>query len=110
MEKFYQSRRVIGRIRADRFLLHGLLRLMGKINHQGYDYPALIHLGIRYYLKAKLGIPIPKVNLWQISGMWTCTEFASKVILGEVDSMITPWQLYIKLGGKPEDALCTTSK
>lgn len=105
MEKFYATRRVVCRIKADRFLLHSLLQLLARTNKQGYDYLGLLYLGIRYYLRGKLGIPLPKANLWQISGMWTCTEFVSKAILGKADSMITPWKLYLLLGGKPEDVL-----
>lgn len=105
LEQFLETRQVVGRVRADRFLLHSLLRLISKVDHQGYDYLGLLYLGVRYYLRGKLGIPLPKVNLWQISGMWTCTEFVSKALLGEADSMLTPYQLYLKLGGKPEELI-----
>jgi len=62
-----------------------------------YDYPALLWLGARYLMKKYLRINIPKVNLWQITGMFTCTEFVTKVIDGEEDSLITPYQLYKRL-------------
>lgn len=66
-----------------------------------YDYPGLLYLGLRYVLKRIFGWSIPKVNLWAISGIYTCTEFVTKVISPTEDSMITPYQLYLKLGGKP---------
>jgi hypothetical protein len=32
--------------------------------------------------------------------MYTCTEFLSKTLFGKEDSLITPYGLYKKLGGK----------
>lgn len=56
-----------------------------------YDLLGLLYLGIRYF------IPIlPKKNLWQVTGMFMCTEFATKVLLGKENSMITPYQLLLK--------------
>lgn len=63
----------------------------------GYDYRALLWLGARYAFKKYLGISIPKVNLWGITGMYTCTEFVTDVLDGEEDSLITPYQLYKRL-------------
>lgn len=65
---------------------------------RGYDFFGLIYLGLRFSLK-KIGIEIPKANLFNVSGLYLCTEFVSLEILGKADSDITPGQLYLKLKG-----------
>lgn len=69
-----------------------------KYKNKPYDYGAFFFLGLRY-LCVKLHIPSPRVNLWQSSGSYLCSEFVSSAILGEQDSLITPYQLYLKLKG-----------
>jgi hypothetical protein len=70
-----------------------------------YDYFGLAWLGIRYFFKKFIRINIPKVNLWQLTGMFTCTEFVTKIIDGKEDSLITPYQLYERLNnGKQLDS------
>ena len=64
---------------------------------RGYDYFALIYTGCVYLLRKYLSCPIPKVNLWQDSGMDMCTEFVQKIISRETDSMITPSKYLAKL-------------
>jgi hypothetical protein len=75
--------------------------LISKYDRRLYDYSCLVFLGLRYVALRYLGISLPKVNLWQISGMYTCTEFVSELVFGYEDSLITPYGLYHKLGGKP---------
>jgi len=67
-----------------------------KLKNKPYDYGALLFLGIRY-LAIKCGIKMSYRNLWQDSGCFICSEFVSRAIIGEADSMITPYQLYEKL-------------
>jgi hypothetical protein len=62
-----------------------------------YDYACLIYLGIRYMLLRYMRISLPKVNLWNISGMYTCTELATALLFDKPDPMITPYKLYLKL-------------
>lgn len=63
-----------------------------------YDYLSLLFLGIRYTLLKILPSKfVPKRNLWQLSGMFMCTELVTEVITKERDSMITPYKLYLKL-------------
>lgn len=62
-----------------------------------YDLPALAYMTLRYILKDSLGIEIPKKNLWQLSGMYMCTEFVTGIVDREVDSTITPYKLYLKM-------------
>jgi len=64
-----------------------------------YDILGLLYLGLRYL------IPIlPKKNLWQMTGMFMCTEFVTDVINEKEDSMITPYGLYTKLKDKKNDS------
>jgi hypothetical protein len=70
---------------------------IAKYDKRLYDYRGLLYLGVRYATKKYLGISLPKVNLWQITGMYTCTEFVSELVLGYEDSLITPYKLYLKL-------------
>lgn len=65
-----------------------------------YDTGAFLFLGISLYLRAKWGVPLPKSNLWNSTGMYLCTEWVTSV-LGEEDSMITPCGLYNKLTSTP---------
>lgn len=67
---------------------------------KGYDYGALFYLGLCYLAKS-LHIPYSKANLWNSSNLYICTEFVTSDILNKDDATITPYQLYLKLGGKP---------
>jgi hypothetical protein len=71
-----------------------------KYDKSWYDMGAGFFIGLSFLARRYLKIPLPKVNLWQSSGMFICTEWATESI-GEVDSMITPYGLYLKLGGAP---------
>jgi hypothetical protein len=62
-----------------------------------YDFLALVYLGIRYAAKKYLGLPLPKVNLWAISGMYNCVELVSELAYDKEDSLLTPYKLYLKL-------------
>lgn len=64
---------------------------ISKYEGQSYDLLALFWLAL-------LSIyPFRKNNQWQDSNKFTCTEFVTEVILGQADSLITPYQLYLKL-------------
>jgi hypothetical protein len=93
----------MGYVPADRFMLHSLGKVLEDTEGRSYDYTGLLYLGLRYYAKRYLGVSLPKVNLWQISGMFTCTEFVTKVLSGKEDSLITPYQLFLLLGGNPNE-------
>lgn len=62
-----------------------------------YDFPGLLYLGLRYSLFSAFKCKLPKKNLWQLSGMYLCTEFVEDIIDIKSDSMITPHKLYLKL-------------
>lgn len=64
-----------------------------------YDVGAGLFIGLSFLARRYLRIPLPKSNLWQSSGMFICTEWAT-ISTSEVDSMITPHGLYRKLSGK----------
>jgi hypothetical protein len=61
-----------------------------------YDYKALLFCGVMLLLRRWFPKWVPKQNLWQTTGMYMCTELVTDA-LGEIDSMITPYQLYLKL-------------
>jgi len=64
--------------------------------HSWYDIGACLFLGLSFLARRYMKVPLPKSNLWQTTGMFMCTEWVTEG-LGEVDSMITPWQLFKKL-------------
>jgi hypothetical protein len=75
------------------------MQLITHTDAAGYDYPALLYLGMRYAAR-KLGVSLPRANLWKLSGMYICTELVTKLLFGTADAMITPYQLYQKLRSK----------
>lgn len=76
-----------------------LLKALSESFGKSYDVPALFYLGLKLLL-SKIGISLPKKNLWQTTGMYICTEFVSHVLDGEEDSLLTPGQLLDKLRGE----------
>ena len=94
---FLDTHTVIAALPMSRYKLRSILAMLEE--DASYDFPGLLYLGLRYALKRVFGWSIPKVNLWTISGIYTCTEFVTKVISETEDSMITPYQLYLRLGG-----------
>lgn len=63
-----------------------------------YDIGALLFCGIVLFCRKALGLKSwPKMNLWQSSGMYLCTEFVSEYLFGKADSLITPDQLYERI-------------
>lgn len=68
------------------------------VEHGSYDYGGLLYCGTKLAL-SKVGIRLPKKNLWQMTGMHMCTELVTDALGGEEDSTITPWKLRNKLRG-----------
>jgi len=62
-----------------------------------YDYGAFLYIGLKCLLPF-----LPKINLWQTTGMFLCTEWVQEVLGREIDSMITPYKLYELLSQKEE--------
>lgn len=71
--------------------------VLDRYDKRAYDYWCLVYLGMRYAALRALGIALPKVNLWEVSGMYTCTEFVTGILLEKPDSMITPYGLFLKM-------------
>lgn len=69
-----------------------LEKLVGN-GRMGYDYLGLLYLGLRYLLPGL----VPKQNLWQVSGMFLCTEFVTNFLDGREASTTTPGQLALYL-------------
>jgi hypothetical protein len=62
---------------------------------KSYDWGAFLYLGLHFILR-KVGIRLPKKDLWQTSGMYLCTELVSKALLAK-ETELTPMGLYHKL-------------
>jgi len=78
-------------------LVSSLIKRFPEFKGSFYDLPGLAYLGSRFFLREYFGIRIPKKNLWQITGMYLCTEFVTDIIDQKQDSMITPYQLLLKM-------------
>lgn len=64
--------------------------------HAWYDFPGLLFDGMVMWARSHLPkwAPLPDSNLWQMSGMYLCTEFVTEFLNGKPDSSVTPYQLY----------------
>lgn len=69
--------------------------LVNKYKDVKYDFLGLLYSGLRIIFRF-----MPKVNLWQTTGMLLCTEFITEIVSEEEDSLITPHGLYIKLNNQ----------
>lgn len=78
--------------------------LLAENSFKGYDVLAILYLGLRFFLKKVLKFRLPKVNLWQSTGMYMCTEWVSFVLEGSEDSTITPYGLYKKYKARIKEA------
>ena len=95
--EFIKHSKVVHEIKIRRDL-HKLFLTLAKYCRANYDYGAMFYLGF-YYLLRRIGLPLPKKNLWQGTGMFLCTEFITQYIDEKEDSMITPYGLYLRLKG-----------
>ena len=68
-----------------------------------YDFGALLFVGISLLLRSKLGIPLPKSNLWANTGMYLCTELVTDIVYAREDAMLTPSGLYSKLVNRKKE-------
>jgi len=92
----YSLKPVSGRLdEAD--LVERLVNRFTELRGTLYDFPGFLYLSLRYSLASAFNLKIPKKNLWQLSGMYICTEFVEDIIDIKSDPMITPYKLYLKL-------------
>ena len=92
---FEKTNEIVYKVRVKGTPSH-LFDLLAKYERSAYDVGALLWLGVSFGLR-RIGIALPKVNLWQTTGMFLCTEWATKFLCGEEDSLITPYGLYRRL-------------
>jgi hypothetical protein len=78
-----------------------ILSVMTNYDSHSYDFTGLLYLGIRYAMKKYLRLSLPKANLWQVSGMLTCVEFATVAVDAHEESMLTPFGLCARLKAEP---------
>lgn len=71
------------------------------INRQDtkYDFLGATYLGLRSIF-SRVGIKLPKANLWNITGMDFCSELVADMLEMRDSSTLTPYQLYLKIGDK----------
>lgn len=75
-----------------------LTDLIVRSNTSLYDIGALLFLGVVLFCRKALNITKwPKMNLWQSSGMYLCTEFVTEYTDGKTDSLITPYKLFKRM-------------
>ena len=93
-KKFLRENEIVYRLTPN--VIPGVERVISSYSRL-YDLGGIFFLGFRLLLRKYLGIPVPKVNLWQSTGMLMCTEYVLDSMGIERDSMITPYKLYKKL-------------
>ena len=94
IEQFLQKATVIQVIETD-LTWRELMTTFNKYWHSKYDFLAFAHVGVRALLK-KAGLKLPKANLWQVTGMFLCTEWVSRTLHG-TEQTLTPEQLFERL-------------
>ena len=75
------------------------LHVMSQIDNRGYDWGAILYLGLCYVMLRAFKIKLPKANLWEASNMYICTELVTKILGEKPDAMMTPYGLFNKLYG-----------
>lgn len=65
--------------------------------HRGYDFGAMLYLGILGLTPKWLRARLPNANLWNASGSFICTELVTYILDGKPDAMVTPLGLYNRL-------------
>lgn len=63
---------------------------------RGYDFLGAAYLGLRAVFK-RVGISLPKANLWEVTGMDFCSELVADILKVNNSSDLTPYQLYLLL-------------
>ena len=71
--------------------------LLGKHANATYDWKALLFIGMCLLARKIAPKWVPKQNLWQVSGMFICTEFVTEFMGTGADSLVTPYQLYKRM-------------
>lgn len=94
LEQFLRKAEVVEILETD-LKWRELMTTFNKYWHAKYDFLAFAHLGARALLR-KLGLKLPKANLWQVTGMFLCTEWVSRTLDGTERTLI-PEQLYERL-------------
>lgn len=86
-----------------------LFQFIEKERSHMYDLGALLFCGLVLLARrilCRIGFTLahswPKVNLWQSTGMYMCTELVTRFVYNRVDSLITPYKLYMQLTNKKE--------
>jgi hypothetical protein len=65
-----------------------LWHLISNYEDRPYDFNGIAYLGL-FLMANRVGIKLPKKNIWQNRNYFICTEFVSLGIFGKPDSMLT---------------------
>lgn len=75
--------------------------LLASKEFSSYDFGAFAFLGLSLFCRL-VGLTWFRSNLWQSSGAFLCTEWASEVSEGAPDGLVTPGELYKRLKAKEQ--------
>jgi len=80
--------------------------IMGTEQNSYYDVLALLFCALAMLASKYLKTPMPKKNLWRVSGTYLCTDLAQQFAGVADNTMITPEGLYqqLKASGQWKDA------
>lgn len=104
LDSFKLNAEIINEIPIEEDLERLLKFSAAHVERGRYDIGGLLYCGLRLSLRS-IGIRIPKKNLWQMTGMFMCTELVTAFVYGIEDAMITPTQLGQRLKGLPKKSL-----
>lgn len=96
LSKFKETSEIVYRLKIPNKYSLNFHYHFAQLEGATYDLPAALYAGWRIFLNKYFGIGIPAVNKFDFRNSYICTELAQKLLGIEVDSMITPKELYLK--------------
>ena len=96
-KRFRASCTVIEELEVPESLPIHLVPTFEEYDGDWYDFGAFLFLGMFLFLNTRFKVKLPKNNDLQSKNAFICTEFVSRVLCNETDSMITPYGLYLEL-------------
>jgi len=97
LKKFTETSEIVYRVTLPaKYNLHFHYEF-AKMEEATYDLPAAIYAGWRVFLNRYFKVKMPSFNKFNFKNAYLCTELAQKILKIEVDSMITPYELYQKV-------------
>lgn len=100
LEEFKETHDLVyyNAVEFDRYEALAIISKLRKKGLRFYDYPAILYLGTIKLVNKLLGTNFPiNRNKLQTRGFMMCTEFATQLLQGSENSVITPYELYKEL-------------